>query len=140
MSEEESRHLEAERTKLSSQKGIIPVIVAVALAAFLQGHVQSSINAGSLFTKLLRVTEAKEGQSSHLFVGDWQTGAMNAIPFLVAAVLGAPASLPTNYYIGRRGSLMISAALIISSSIASAFATTWKELLGYRVIGGIGTY
>lgn len=124
-----------------SQKGMLPVILAVALAAFLQGHVQSSINAASLYADLLGVSEPAGDSgpaSTELSPRDWEIGAMNASSFLVAALLGAPASLPTNYYIGRRGSLIVSAVLIIVSSIASAFARNWIELLGFRVIGGVG--
>ena len=134
---DEQRHLDAEEVTMTSQKGVIPVIIAVALAAFLQGHVQSSINAGSLFAELLGV-DMDNPVNSEVKDGDWETGAMNASPFLVAALVGAPASLPTNYYIGRRGALMVSAWLIIASSIASAFAKTWEQLLGYRIIGGVG--
>lgn len=134
---DEQRHLDAEEVTMTSQKGVIPVIIAVALAAFLQGHVQSSINAGSLFARLLGV-DMDNPVNSEVKDADWETGAMNASPFLVAALVGAPASLPTNYYIGRRGALMVSAWLIIASSIASAFAKTWQQLLGYRIIGGVG--
>jgi MFS family permease len=137
LTEEELDALRAEREKLSSQKGIIAIIVTVALAAFLQGHVQSSINAGSLYANTFHIAEP--GKSP---VGtqtrDFQLGVMNASPFLAAALLGAPLSLPTNYYIGRRGSLIVSAVLIAASSLASAFSKTWVELLGVRIIGGVG--
>jgi MFS family permease len=135
----EDKALQAEREKLSSQKGILPVVLAVALAAFLQGHVQSSINGASIFADVLDVDGGPENKHE-LETGwrDWQIGGMNASPFLTAAFLGAPAALPTNYYIGRRGSLIVSAVLIIASSLASAFSRNWVDLLGYRIIGGIG--
>jgi hypothetical protein len=122
-----------EQQKLSSQKGIIAILITVALAAFLQGHVQSSINAGSLYAQTLHLAGPGDPK-----LHDFQLGAMNASPFLTAALLGAPLSVPTNYYIGRRGSLLVSAVLIVASSLASAFAQTWIQLLGVRIIGGVG--
>ncbi|KAK6705563.1 hypothetical protein SNK05_009462 [Fusarium graminearum] len=65
-------------------------------------------------------------------------GAMNAIPFLTAAFPGTVLSLPVNYCLGRRGALGLSALLIIASSIGSGFAHTWQQILGARVVGGIG--
>lgn len=128
-----------ERERLSSQKGILPVVLAVALAAFLQGHVQSSINGASIFADILQVERrSEEPHQLETRWRDWQIGGMNASPFLTAALLGAPAALPTNYYIGRRGSLIVSAVLIIASSVASAFSRNWVDLLGYRIIGGVG--
>ncbi|ENH65098.1 Putative polyol transporter 2 [Fusarium oxysporum f. sp. cubense race 1] len=67
----------------------------------------------------------------------WQLGGTNAIPFLTAAFPGAPLSLPVNYCLGRRGALGFSALLIIASSIGSAFAVTWQQILGARIIGGV---
>lgn len=63
---------------------------------------------------------------------------MNAIPFLTAAFPGTVLSLPVNYCLGRRGALGLSALLIIASSIGSGFAHTWQQILGARVVGGIG--
>ncbi|EMT66921.1 Putative polyol transporter 2 [Fusarium odoratissimum] len=67
----------------------------------------------------------------------WQLGGTNAIPFLTAAFPGAPLSLPVNYCLGRRGALGFSALLIIASSIGSAFAVTWQQILGARIVGGV---
>lgn len=135
--EEEVAVLEAEKQKVSSQSGIMLIILTVALAAFLQGHVQSSINSATLFASRLGIETPKENEEdvSHRA---WVIGGMNASPYLAAALLGTLTSLPTNYYIGRRGSLIFSAVLIIASSLASAFCYNWKQVLGVRIIGGIG--
>lgn len=126
---EERKQLIAERERLFSQKGLVTIICTISLAAFLQGHVQSSINAGSLFARTdIKGTELNE----------WQLGGMNASPFLGAALLGAPLSLPVNYCVGRRGALGLSAILIVASSIGAAFSRTWIQVLGARIIGGLG--
>ncbi|VUC26145.1 unnamed protein product [Clonostachys rosea] len=136
--QEELDSLKAEREQVFFQSGILPVILTVALAAFLQGHVQSSINAGSLFESLLEVHSSDNDTQIGTRRKDWEIGGMNASPYLTAAIVGAPISLPTNYYIGRRGALIVSAMLIIASSVASAFCHNWAQLLGVRIIGGVG--
>ncbi|KAI9167862.1 High-affinity glucose transporter ght1 [Paramyrothecium foliicola] len=138
LTDKEAESLRAERESLSSQKGIAAIIITVALAAFLQGHVQSSINAGSLYAHTLGITASQDSSEVGTRKQDFQLGAMNASPFFTAAILGAPLSLPTNYYIGRRGALLVSAVLIIVSSLASSFSKTWVQLLGVRIIGGVG--
>lgn len=195
LSLEDKKALVAERERLFSGRGMLIIIWTVSLAAFLQGHVQSSINAGSLFAETVGITEPRvidltASGSNYTFdfvrdainginkgiyndtyldvyipengtyyradrtekipqglnmtgvgvtsIAKWQLGGMNAIPFLTAAFPGAPLSLPVNYCFGRRGALGISALLIIASSLGSAFASTWQQVLGARIVGGIG--
>ncbi|KAF5003939.1 hypothetical protein FDECE_9528 [Fusarium decemcellulare] len=179
----EEKDIEAlvnEREKLFSGKGMLVIILTVSLAAFLQGHFQSSVNAGSMFAETVGIdittrhiainldtsgrefdmrfiTDGIRGISNGTYRDDyfssrtgldvtghqpsktaeWQLGGMNAIPFLVAAFPGAPLSLPVNYCFGRRGALVISAWLIVASSLGSAFATKWYHILGARVIAGL---
>lgn len=129
LDEEERKQVVAERERLFSQKGLVTIICTISLAAFLQGHVQSSINAGSLFART---------SPSGTNLTEWQLGGMNASPFLGAALLGAPLSLPVNYCVGRRGALGLSAILIVASSLGAAFSRTWVQVLGARIIGGVG--
>lgn len=122
---------------------MLSIICTVSLAAFLQGHVQSSINAMSLFVETVGIGIEDHGETQgngSSRTAQWQLGAMNAIPFLAAAFPGAPLSLPVNYCLGRRGALGLSALLIIASSIGSGFAKTWQQVLGARVVGGIGKH
>ncbi|ENH67113.1 Putative metabolite transport protein ywtG [Fusarium oxysporum f. sp. cubense race 1] len=93
---------------------------------------KSSINAADIY--------AMDGSNPlHLPKGEetWTSGAMNAMPYFTAALLGSPMSLPINICIGRRGALTVSAFLIIASSIGSAFCQTWLELLLVRIIAGV---
>ncbi|KAJ4247776.1 hypothetical protein NW762_012985 [Fusarium torreyae] len=140
LTSDEKYSLVAERERLFSQRGMLVIICTVSLAAFLQGHVQSSINAMSLFVETvgINIQERDNTQSNGADPNaQWKLGAMNAIPFLTAAFPGAPLSLPVNYCLGRRGALGFSALLIIASSIGSAFAKTWQQILGARIVGGV---
>ncbi|KAK7429139.1 hypothetical protein QQZ08_004354 [Neonectria magnoliae] len=138
LTESEKLSLVAEREKLFSQRGMLVIICTVSLAAFLQGHVQSSINAGTLFANNVGIDRKESEITNGKSTADWKLGAMNASPFLAAAFPGAPLSLPVNYCVGRRGALGLSAVLIIASSLGSAFATRWEEIFGARIIGGLG--
>ncbi|EXM21162.1 Sugar/inositol transporter [Fusarium oxysporum f. sp. vasinfectum] len=137
---DEKESLVAERERLFSQRGMLIIICTVSLAAFLQGHVQSSINAMSLFVETVGIDIQRQDDTQSNgadSTAQWQLGGTNAIPFLTAAFPGAPLSLPVNYCLGRRGALGFSALLIIASSIGSAFAVTWQQILGARIIGGV---
>lgn len=143
LTQDEKESLVAERERLFSQRGMLIIICTVSLAAFLQGHVQSSINAMSLFVETVGIDIQRQDDTQSNgadSTAQWQLGGMNAIPFLTAAFPGAPLSLPVNYCLGRRGALGLSALLIIASSIGSAFAVTWQQILGARVVGGVGEY
>ncbi|KZL78704.1 sugar transporter [Colletotrichum tofieldiae] len=144
---EEKRALVRERDVPFSEKGMWTIIITVSLAAFLQGHVQASFNGSSLYDTefgLDTITEKQDnaaaGSDAELGVGDWKLGAVNASPFLFAAVLGCPLALPVNHFLGRKGGMVVAAFLILVSSLASAFATNWQQLFGIRLINGIGRH
>ncbi|OHF01214.1 hypothetical protein CORC01_03529 [Colletotrichum orchidophilum] len=142
---EEKCALVRERDVPFSEKGMWTIIITVSLAAFLQGHVQASLNGSSLYdTEFGLDTTAKRddgsltGSHAQLGVDDWKLGAANASPFLFAAVLGCPLALPVNHYLGRKGGMVVAAFLILVSSLASAFATNWVHLFGIRLLNGMG--
>ncbi|KAI1472691.1 uncharacterized protein F4812DRAFT_21467 [Daldinia caldariorum] len=146
LSEDEKKALIAEKDALFSQRKMFTVILAVSLAAFLQGFVQSSINGASLYAAefgLPNVTSTKpdsttsDGDSSPQ-LDDWKLGATNASPFFFAALLGCWLSLPLNDLIGRRGAIAVAACLIFASSLGSAWCSTWQALLCVRIVNGIG--
>jgi MFS family permease len=124
---------------------MLVVVLTVSLAAFLQGFVQSSINGASLYADLygLRTTalaHSERGSFPTPTTDDWKLGAANASPYLSAALLGCWLALPINDRVGRRGAMAIAAGLIFASSLGAAFCTTWQQLLGIRVINGIGQF
>lgn len=134
LTEEEKRALRRERDVPFSEKGMRAVILTVSIAALLQGFVQSSFNGAGLYRE-------EWGLQEHVRIGstvNWEFGAVNAIPFFVAAVIGCPLALPINYWFGRRGGICAAAVLIFASSIAAAFSLSWYSLLGVRVFNGIG--
>lgn len=143
LEEAEKAHLRDEKGKLFSERGILVVTLAVSLAAFLQGHVQNSINSASLFPKLLGVSD--NPQANLDLEQNWSLGAINAMPFFAAALLGCWLALPVNDRFGRRGAMALSAVLILISSLASGLVPYYQEVekrwtifLALRFVNGIG--
>ncbi|RYP61229.1 hypothetical protein DL770_009834 [Monosporascus sp. CRB-9-2] len=115
---DEMTALRDEKDRLFSERGILMVNVCVAIAAFLQGHVQSSINGASPFEYELGFhndqTCSDTASGSH-----WALGATNAMPFLTSTFLGCWVSMPVNDRLGRRGAMIVSAVLVLVSSLVS---------------------
>ncbi|KAI4240390.1 MAG: hypothetical protein LQ352_007648 [Teloschistes flavicans] len=68
----------------------------------------------------------------------WIVGAVNAIIFLTAGLIGAWITDPLNYYFGRRGEIFITACCLTATPIGSAFAKSWQGLFAARFVLGIG--
>lgn len=142
LQEHEKVALRQEKDKLFSERGITMVNLAVSLAAMLQGHVQSSINGASLYAPKLGIhNSGAAGTDGH----QWLLGAVNAAPFFTAAVFGCWFALPVNDRLGRRGGMMVSAVLILVSSLLAGLTVLilkeedrWKLLAGVRVVNGVG--
>jgi MFS family permease len=70
----------------------------------------------------------------------WKFGAVNAIVWFSAAVLGPLLVDPICYsrLFGRRGSVFLAAMFSLASSIGGSRATSWKRYLVARLLLGIG--
>ena len=65
-------------------------------------------------------------------------GLVNAAPYIGTALLGSWLSDPLNTYLGRRGTIFVSAHFCLWPVIASAFCNSWVSLLGCRLLLGVG--
>ena len=63
---------------------------------------------------------------------------VQAIPWLSAAILGSFLSDPLSEFTGRRVALFIAALCSFTSSVAGSRVNTWQQLVGTRVILGLG--
>ncbi|KAI6294441.1 hypothetical protein MCOR03_005793 [Pyricularia oryzae] len=142
LTEAEKRALRDERDATFSERGMRVVVLTVSLAAFLQGHVQSSVNAASTYAALLGLrvpwVPAAAGGGETVELDRWRLGAANAAPFLAAGLMGCLLALPVNKAVGRRGAMAVAALLILASSLAAAFVRRWDVLLVVRVFNGLG--
>jgi MFS family permease len=63
---------------------------------------------------------------------------INAAPYIASAVFGCWLSDPLNNFFGRRGTIFITALILIATPIASGFTHSWQTLFVVRLILGIG--
>ncbi|PHH80329.1 hypothetical protein CDD80_1968 [Ophiocordyceps camponoti-rufipedis] len=97
-------------------------------------HLPSSFNGASLYAGAWGLDLHQKGVTRDV----WRLGAANASPWIVAALLGCPLSLPINYWFGRRGAIAVAAFLILASSIGAIFVSNWKQMFCVRIVNGLG--
>lgn len=68
----------------------------------------------------------------------WIVGVVNAAPYIASAACGCWLSDPLNNYLGRRGTIFVTALILIATPIASGFTHSWQTLFVVRLILGIG--
>ena len=89
-------------------------------------------------------------------INSWIVGIVNSAPYIASALmyfLSSPVSYcnmltfsnsgcwlsdPANYYLGRRGTIFISAVFCLLSVIGSACSQTWPQLFVTRLLLGMG--
>ncbi len=65
-------------------------------------------------------------------------GIVNAAPYLAASLVGCWLSDPLNNYLGRRGTIFLTALCLIATPIASGFSNSWQALFACRLVLGLG--
>lgn len=68
----------------------------------------------------------------------WLVGVVNAGPYLGSAFIGCWLADPINFYLGRRGTIFVSAVFCLITPIGGAVCQTWEQLFITRVLMGIG--
>ncbi|KAI3396537.1 hypothetical protein diail_12061, partial [Diaporthe ilicicola] len=141
LEDEEKDALVSEDDELRGQfRQIFPVILTVGCAAFLQGHVQASINCASLYAQWLECLspDCSNPPAPDDWLWQWKLGAANSSPFFAAAIVGAPSALMLNFWVGRRGAITVAALMILASSLGSVWVTSWWQLMCVRIVNGVG--
>jgi sugar porter (SP) family MFS transporter len=69
---------------------------------------------------------------------EWLVGLVNAAPYIASAFLGCWISDPLNNYLGRRGTIFVSAVFCLLTPIGGAISQTWEQLFITRLLMGIG--
>ena len=113
-------------------------IITLCVAAVVQGWNQTASNGANLDWPVQFGLQQK-GTCGPTGANAWIFAIVNASTYLAASLVGCWLSDPANEYVfGRRGAICISALLILAAIIGSATAQGWRELLGFRVLLGIG--
>lgn len=65
------------------------------------------------------------------------TGLINASPYLMCATVGCWLAIPSNHYLGRRGTVFLWSFVSIGASAWQAVSTSWQSFLGSRLLLGV---
>ncbi|KAI1329063.1 sugar transporter-domain-containing protein [Xylariaceae sp. FL0255] len=107
-------------------------IVVCSIGAAVQGWDQTGSNGASIFFPAYYGIDTKTKEGSLL------VGVINSAPYISSALVGCWLSDPFNNYIGRRGTIFVACQFLIWPVIGSAFALTWQDQFGTRLLMGIG--
>jgi hypothetical protein len=114
-------------------------IITASLGGVIQGWTQSANNStiiGMPEEFGLCVEQGKNctGNTADL----WVFGMLNAIPLLSAGLFGTTLADPLQeYYLGRRGSILVSAAITVASTIGASVTHSVGQLAACRAVNGI---
>jgi membrane protein DedA with SNARE-associated domain len=61
-------------------------------------------------------------------------GVVNAGPYIGSAFMGCWLSDPCNYFLGRRGTIFVSAIFCLLTPIGGALAQNWEQLFITRLL------
>ena len=112
-------------------------VIVCSIGAAVQGWDQTGTNGANLsFPEVFGLdTPVGEPGYNRDF---WIIGLVNSAPYIGSAFLGCWVSDPCNWYLGRRGTIMTSAIILIATPLGGAFCNTWEQLLATRIVMGIG--
>ncbi|OCF41126.1 hypothetical protein I317_05040 [Kwoniella heveanensis CBS 569] len=123
--------------KWSMSKDLLWVVAVCAIGAAVQGWDQTGSNGANLgFPQEFGIARGLDEPGGAR--DTWILGLVNAIPYLSAPIIGCYSSDPLNNVFGRRGAIFISAIILIATPIGMGFCKTWQQLLGVRVLFGVG--
>ncbi|KAM5449144.1 hypothetical protein MaudCBS49596_004969 [Microsporum audouinii] len=112
-------------------------IILCSIGAAVQGWDQTGSNGANLsFPVALGIDDSPGAPNAE--VNSWLVGLVNSGPYIGSALFGCWLSDPLNQYLGRRGTIFISAVFCVLTPIGSAVAQTWQQLLATRLLLGVG--
>ncbi|KAJ5609696.1 hypothetical protein N7528_010263 [Penicillium herquei] len=119
--------------KWHQPKALYFTIILCSIGAAVQGWDQTGSNGANLsFPEAFGIPESKSVKNQ------WIIGLINAAPYIASAVFGCWMSDPCNRFLGRRGTIFISAIFCVLTPIGSAFTQNWHQLFITRLLLGIG--
>ncbi|CCG81374.1 Sugar transporter [Taphrina deformans PYCC 5710] len=118
--------------KWSQPRALYVTIILCSIGAAVQGWDQTGSNGANLSFPV------EFGIGSNSDYDTWIVGLVNAAPYMASAALGCWLSDPLNMFLGRRGTIFISAVFCLLSPIGGACSQTWEQLFITRLLLGIG--
>jgi sugar porter (SP) family MFS transporter len=138
LDEEDRKVIRHERAhKWSHPRTLYATVFLCSLGAATQGWDQTGSNGANLSFPVEFGIHSAKGDPNYERDG-WIVGLVNAAPYIGSALLGCWLSDPLNNLFGRRGTIFITALILIATPIASGFTHSWHTLLICRLILGVG--
>ncbi|GAA5951544.1 hypothetical protein JCM3765_005965 [Sporobolomyces pararoseus] len=113
------------------------LVVCCSMCAAVQGMDESVTNGANLFWAPqfgLITTPGTPGSDRN----EWLLGLVNGAPYLCCAVIGCWLTAPLNNWLGRRGTIFLTATLSALTCIWSGCTNSWEHLFAARFVLGLG--
>ncbi|KAH7372043.1 hypothetical protein BKA66DRAFT_423365, partial [Pyrenochaeta sp. MPI-SDFR-AT-0127] len=140
LEEEEKQHLRHEKAhKWKHPLQLYITIIVCSIGAAVQGWDQTGSNGANLsFPVEFGIGEGETEGHPDRWTHNLIVGVVNAGPYIGSAFIGCWLSDPCNYFLGRRGTIFVSAIFCLLTPIGGALAQTWEQLFITRILMGIG--
>ncbi|KAI0744237.1 hypothetical protein C8Q80DRAFT_1107713 [Daedaleopsis nitida] len=114
-------------------------IIVCSIGAAVQGWDQTGSNGANLsFPTEFGIGHGSDPGHPNYKRDSWLVGLVNAGPYIGSAFIGCWLSDPVNFYLGRRGTIFLSAVICVLTPIGGALTRSWEQLLITRILMGIG--
>ncbi|ETW80957.1 major facilitator superfamily [Heterobasidion irregulare TC 32-1] len=138
LTEEDRVHLRRELTNKWDQPATLYYLVILcSVAACVQGMDEAVINGANLFFALQFGIDPK-AQDGNASRNQWILGLVNSAPYLCCAVIGCWLTEPLNRYLGRRGTIFVTATVSFLACIWQGVTNSWPHLFIARFVLGLG--
>ncbi|GAA5845330.1 hypothetical protein JCM9279_004844 [Rhodotorula babjevae] len=111
--------------------------ICCSMAAAVQGMDESVTNGANLFWAPQFGLDTSEG-APNASRNEWYLGLVNGAPYLACAVLGCWLTAPLNTWLGRRGTIFLTATISALTCIWSACTNSTWHLFAARFVLGLG--
>ncbi|GAA5833127.1 hypothetical protein JCM3766R1_001406 [Sporobolomyces carnicolor] len=138
LDDEDRKVLQREVThKWDHPKTLYFLVICCSMCAAVQGMDESVTNGANLFwaPQFGLITSAGAPDASR---NQWLLGLVNGAPYLCCAVLGCWLTAPLNNWLGRRGTIFLTALLSALTCIWMGVTNSWQHLFAARFVLGLG--
>ncbi|TCD65600.1 hypothetical protein EIP91_002447 [Steccherinum ochraceum] len=111
------------------------LVIMCSLAAAVQGMDESVINGANLFFADQFGISQHTGNTSR---NQWLLGLVNSAPYLCCGLVSCWLTAPLNHYLGRRGTIFVTAFFSFATCIWQGVTNSWQHLFVARFILGFG--
>ncbi|GAA5943845.1 hypothetical protein JCM1841_004365 [Sporobolomyces salmonicolor] len=123
--------------KWDHPKQLYFLVICCSMAAAVQGMDESVTNGANLFWAPQFGLNTGAG-APNSGKNEWLLGLVNGAPYLCCAVLGCWLTAPLNNWLGRRGTIFVTALLSALACIWSGCTNSWGHLFAARFVLGLG--